>query len=84
MLKVKGQRVKAKDLANGTGFGDQDVYVNDHLTVENKKILSAAKIKKRDIGAKYVWILNGNIFLRKDDGIPAIKLTSLKQLKQIK
>lgn len=56
------------------------VYINESLTPVRRKILNAARALKKEKGYTYVWVKNGRIFLRKNDGDPAIVATSVEQL----
>ena len=47
-----------------------------HLTSLNKQLFRDAKVKKRSLGYKYLWIRNGKIFIRKTDTSQAIAITS--------
>lgn len=58
------------------------IYVDHQLTTESFNLfLEAKKLKK--LGVTFVWIANGNILLREKVGKPAIKITSISQLKSI-
>lgn len=57
-------------------FRSNPFYVNEHLTSENKILLSKAKSKCREVGYKYAWCKEGKIFVRKTDGVNAIRIES--------
>jgi hypothetical protein len=44
------------------------IYVNDSLTQERRKLLRAAKEKKKEKQYTFLWVRNGRIFMRKSDG----------------
>lgn len=44
------------------------VFINEHLSPENKLLLSKAKEVARNKGYKYVWSRDGKIFIRKEAG----------------
>ncbi|KAJ8728493.1 hypothetical protein PYW07_006189 [Mythimna separata] len=59
-----------KDLsAADIGFQDtsQRVYINDHLSVEHKKLLSRVKVLAREKHYEYVWVKHGKIHLLKNN-----------------
>ncbi|XP_044755043.1 uncharacterized protein LOC123313997 [Coccinella septempunctata] len=64
---------KAKQHDNGehSGISVQGVadriYINEHLTMENKILFKEVRSAAREKSYKYVWVQNGNIMLRKDD-----------------
>lgn len=57
-------------------FSTQRVYINDHLSPENKQFLSKLKQKGRELGYKYVWCRDGKFFMRKAEGEPVKKINS--------
>lgn len=67
------------------GFADTatPLYVNEHLTRENKQLLGAAIARKRTAGWKYVWSSGGRIFARKNDDTVAIRITTAEDLTKI-
>lgn len=49
-------------------FAASKVWVNEHLSPENKILLSKLKKKCKDIGFKYAWCRDGKFYARKSDG----------------
>ena len=43
------------------------IYVNEHLSPENKRLFAMATKKKYELDYKYIWSKNGVIFLKKND-----------------
>lgn len=43
------------------------VYVNAHLMVQNKLLLTKCKDFKKNANVKYLWANNGKIHMRKAD-----------------
>lgn len=70
--------VTAKDLHRN--LPDTRVYINEHLTKENKKILYYAKQRARECEFKFTWVKNGNIFTRKSENSVIIKLVSVEDV----
>ncbi|XP_046683317.1 uncharacterized protein LOC124369370 [Homalodisca vitripennis] len=60
----------------------EKVFVNEHLSPANKKLLSKTKEAARDEGYKFVWTRDGKIFARKDVGHRVIKIISEASLKR--
>lgn len=54
------------------------VYVNEHLTLSNKKLFREAREAARKCGYRYVWVKHGTILVRENDTSPvtAIRCTS--------
>lgn len=51
------------------GFdGDKaPIYVTEHLSLANKALHAATRIKAKEKGYKHVWVRNGRIYVRKTD-----------------
>lgn len=59
------------------------VYLQEHLAPFNKNIHAAARKRAREAGYKFVWIRNGRILVRKDEGSQAIQIRNSDSLKLI-
>ena len=79
---VKAKQLKAKDLTNKNGFGDQPIHLNDHLAPEMKKVLGAVKACKAELGVKFIWTHKGNIFACKTEGSPVIKINTVEDIEK--
>lgn len=63
--------------------GRSNIYVNDHLTIQNKTLLTNAKKLGKEQGFQYTWVKNARIFLRKNDSSPIITIRTPKDLSKI-
>lgn len=78
--KARRMRLTASDL----GLTAQvPIYVNEHLCPELKKLLGQTTSRKRECGWKYVWVRNGQIFARKAEETPVVKISSSNDLPKI-
>lgn len=59
------------------------VYLNEHLTLKNKALFREAKILANKYGYRYVWVRNGTILVREQEGISAFAIRSDDDLKKI-
>lgn len=59
------------------------IYVNNHLTVKNKILLSKVKIKAGEAGFKFVWVKDCKILVRKNDSSPAFLVRREEDLQKI-
>lgn len=59
------------------------VYVNERLTRQNRQLFYRAREEARRQGYKYVWTRDGKIFARKDDGKPAERIRSEKDMSRV-
>lgn len=59
------------------------IYVNNHLTIKNKVLLSKVKTKAREAGFKFVWVKDCKILVRKNDTSPAFLVRREDDLQKI-
>ncbi|XP_054282152.1 uncharacterized protein LOC128999593 [Macrosteles quadrilineatus] len=65
-------------------FPRDRVFVNDHLSPENKIFLSKLKQKCAEVGYSFVWCRGGKFFVRKSEGEKAIKVSTYEEIAKIK
>lgn len=65
-------------------FTPQRVYVNEHLSPENKVFLSKLKQKCKEINYAYVWCRDGKFFARKNSGAKCVKINTYDDLLKLK
>lgn len=53
---------------------DTPVYLNDSLSPSRRRLLGRARQLKTEKGYKYLWLRNGNILLRRQEGSPVIEI----------
>lgn len=56
------------------------IFVNEHLTKENRILFREARARAQRTGHKYCWTKNGRILVRKTEGQPAITIKNIKEL----
>ena len=61
-------------------FRNKDVYVNEHLSKQNRSLFAKAQEKKRNLGYKHCWTRGGIINLRKTDNSQTIVISSDQDL----
>ena len=76
--KTKGMVLTAKKLdANKQfQFRNCDVFVNEHLSKQNRALFAAAQERKRALGYKYCWTRGGSVNMRKTDNSPIVTITN--------
>ncbi|CAK1595949.1 unnamed protein product [Parnassius mnemosyne] len=62
--------------------GDNRIFFNDHLTLENKMLLNKAKKLAKERGFAYVWVKGCKIFARKNPTSHIITIKSEYDLKK--
>lgn len=67
----------------GLGNDNKKIFINEHLTPENKSLLKSVKSLAKENAFKYVWVRNCNIFLRKNEESPVIYISCQEDLKKI-
>lgn len=56
------------------------IYFNERLTKDNRRLFREARTRANEYRFRYCWVRNGSIYVRKDDGNPAIRITSNLEL----
>lgn len=59
------------------------LYFNDNLTRANKELFWQARSRGRDNGFKFVWVKNGKIMAKKNEGSPVLRINSVHDLDAI-
>lgn len=66
-----------------TGEKEHRIYINERLTKENRWLFREARRRIAEADFKFCWTHNGNVFVRKREGNPAIQLRSQAKLDEI-
>lgn len=77
----KHRHITSKDI--GIGGETRKIYVNEHLTRDNKQLLKQCKLKAAESNYKHVWTKNCRIYIRKTDTSPPIPIISALDLEKI-
>lgn len=56
------------------------VFINEHLTKQNRQLFREARTKAQGKGFKFCWIRNGQILLRKKEGMAAIRIQNMANI----
>lgn len=59
------------------------LFINEHLTNQNKTLLSKAKSVAKEKNFKYVWSKNGYIFMRRNDTSGIYKVNCVSDLEKL-
>ncbi|KAL4706236.1 hypothetical protein ACJJTC_013779 [Scirpophaga incertulas] len=81
--KHRGLTAREVGLEGDTIKLNNKIYVNEHLTKNNKSLLKQCKSKALECKFKYVWTKNCRIFVRKGDSTPSIPITTITDLKKV-
>lgn len=82
MKRRQKRNVNSRDL----GFMDGDaspIYINDSLTQDKRKLLNSARVVGREKQYTFIWVRNGRIFLRKNQGERAIAINSQEDIEKL-
>nr|XP_022911980.1 uncharacterized protein LOC111422955 [Onthophagus taurus] len=81
--------VKRRSLPKGSrpGFAieglSQQCFINEHLTVANKKLFGTTRAVAREKNYKYIWTRNCKILVRKNDSSRVIQINSDEDLRKL-
>lgn len=81
--KKKESRIKLKSL-DPTANEDRSIYFSESLTSRRQYLCKLARDLKREGRIKYVWVNEGEILVRKNDGANAVKIKHKQQLENFK
>lgn len=59
------------------------IFVAENLTVENKNLHAAARIKAKELNYKYVWVRGGRVYVRKSGESETVFIRSLDSLNKL-
>lgn len=59
------------------------IYVSEHLSPHYKALHAAARLRAKERGYKFIWIRNGNIYVRKEESSRYILIKSDSSLELI-
>lgn len=82
---VAAARGKKKIATSNLGYSGDDrrIYVNDHLTPQNKNLLNQVKLIAKEKYYSYVWVRYAKIHVRKNDSSPVITVHSVLDLNKL-
>ncbi|XP_026330609.1 uncharacterized protein LOC113238100 [Hyposmocoma kahamanoa] len=63
--------------------GTNRIYINDHLTIQNKALLTKAKQLAKENEFEFVWVKNSKIFTRRDSQSKVIAIKNERDLQKI-
>lgn len=66
------------------GGNPQNIYINEHFTLKNKRLLRQTKEIAKQMGFRFVWVKNGIILVRADVSAAAFIIRSEEDLFKIK
>lgn len=82
MKRKQKRNVNSRDLGFMEGEASP-IYINESLTQEKRKLLNAARVAKREKQYTFIWVNNGRVFLRKNQGDPAVVVNSLEDIAKL-
>ena len=59
--------IAAKKQKRNFKFRNNEIFINEHLSPENRNLFAISSEKKRELNFKYLWTKNGVSFLRQND-----------------
>ena len=59
------------------------LYINENLTPERKKLLWQTKQRMKQLEIKFLWTMNGKIYVRKDEDSTSVIIQNEEDLNKI-
>lgn len=67
-----------------TVLNQTPVFIHEHITVRRKMLLAETREFAKQVNIKYVWIRDGAIFVREEEKAKVHKVTTARQLAEVK
>lgn len=67
-----------------TSTTSKPIFINEAMTAKTRDLFTKAKVMKTEHKYKYLWIRNGNLMMRKDNGERIIFIKTASDLEKIK
>lgn len=80
MLKAFKSRRNLTSSDVGIAGPARKIYINEHLTKENRLLYRDARARAKDGGFRFCWTNSGRIYIRKEEGKPPTLIRSNKDL----
>ncbi|XP_077984614.1 uncharacterized protein LOC144439215 [Glandiceps talaboti] len=77
---IKNKSTRDMNIDNHT---DTRIYINENLSPANKQLFYKANEKKKSLQWKFIWTMNGNILVRKNEESRAIRITSVNDIERL-
>uniref|UniRef100_A0A8D9B2D2 FP protein C-terminal domain-containing protein n=1 Tax=Cacopsylla melanoneura TaxID=428564 RepID=A0A8D9B2D2_9HEMI len=81
--KAKEKKMKCSQMDSTKDLlfsGNNQIYLNDHLTPANNKIFYEARKCVKEKRAKSAWTRDGKIYVKRDDMSPPVQISSVEKL----
>lgn len=69
--------------ALGFEGASKPVFLNEHLTQKNKRLLGAAIAKKKSVAWKYVWTSNGKVLARRGESTSILRISTMSDVERM-
>lgn len=67
-----------------TSYPKQRMYINEHLSPDNKQFLYNLKQRCREVGYDFAWFREGKFFVRKTSGQPCKRINNSDDINKLK
>ena len=81
--KTRYDILEAKKLSKIFKFEGNDVFINEHLSPENRRLFALASTKRKLLNYKHLWTNNGITYMRKTDGAEILVIDSDESLNNL-
>lgn len=80
---IPGGSNNNNDETTKTNNNKEFIYINDHLTAQNRHLLWMAKNKAKECEWKFVWIRNGHVVAKKNENSSTILIANAADIENI-
>lgn len=83
VVSVKDENIKSKILKAAKSLRVKNIFINQRLTYYNSQLLKSITKFRKEYNYKYLWVSDGKILLKKDDGSKTIHIKTQTYLKYL-
>lgn len=80
---AKAKKMRLTTEALGFEGASKPVFLNEHLTQKNKRLLGAAIAKKKSVAWKYVWTSNGKVLARRGESTSILRISTMSDVERM-
>lgn len=84
IAKFKSRLDRDKWFQKRNAMRQEGIYINENLTPQTKKLLWQTKEQARAKNYKFVWVRNGVVFVRKEQGSGAVRILEEGDLERLR
>ncbi len=83
IVKLNNRQTKARLVRRSKQIKLQNIFVNEYVSKQTNELFSAARLAKKDGKFQFVWLKEGQVFVRREERSQEVKVKTMKQLEEL-